>query len=137
VDFQVIQFDETTGLARMALPAVPKKISGNDKLVQIVVLSFLRNSGRDVFAPVEGSGLRSAMGQYNFVGVGEIRTLCIQRTKVVESEVISRQRSDVGTPEERLKKLIVLDVATDETTGETLMRVQIINEAGDVTDVLV
>lgn len=137
MDFQIITFDPNTGVASLGMPAVPRKIFGLEKLTQIVVLSYLRNPGRDVLDPIEGSGLRAAIGQYNISDGAEARALAVQRTKYVESEVIARQKTDEGSPDEKLKKLQVLDVAYDDPTGVTFLRVQIFNEAGDSSDVIV
>lgn len=136
-EIQVIQFDPVTGLATMGMGSVPKILTGMDKLKQIVILSYLRNPGQDVFYPQEGSGLRATIGQYNFTDSDELKTLFVQRTKAVEKEIISRQSSNKGTPEERLNKLVVIDVAYDFQTAVLIGRVQIINEAGGVSDVLV
>lgn len=136
-DYKIISFDEITGVATVGIPKVPKKIIGMDKLVQVVALSYLRNSGRNVFAPVEGSGLRSEIGKYNFVDGAEIRSLVIQRTKIVEKEILDRQKAGEGDPTERLKTLSIMDVASDPDTGETLARVRVINELGDSKDFLV
>lgn len=139
MDYQLVTFDETTGLARYGIPTVPKIITGLDKLVQIVVLSFLRNPGQSVLAPNEGSGLRAAIGKYNYSqnNYGDIENLAIQRTRAVQQEVISRQDPQQGTPDERLKQLVIKDFAFDTTTGQAMLRVQIINETGNSSDVLV
>lgn len=136
-DIQIVQFDPNSGLASLGLGNNPKILRNMDKLKQIVILAYLRNPGQDVFDPQEGSGLRATIGQYNFSSGNEVKTLFIQRTQSVEKEVISRQDSSVGTPEERLKKLTVIDVAFDSSSSSLVGRVQIINEAGTVSDILV
>lgn len=136
-DIQLIQFDPSTGIASLGLAQTPKLIDGITKLVQIVVLSYLRNPGQDVIDPVEGSGLRAAIGQFNFVDNDEVKILAIQRTQTVEKEVIQRQNVGVGAPTERLKALKILDIGVDSSTASAFLRVQIINEAGDTTDVIV
>lgn len=136
-DIQVIQFDQNNGLATLALQDSPKIVTGMTKLVQIVVLSFLRNPGRDVIDPEEGSGLRADIGQFNFSEDNEVKLLVIQRTKAVEKEVLERQEGLVSDPTERLKALKILDVGVDADTAKAVLRVQVINEAGDTTDVLV
>lgn len=137
MDFQLVTFDPDTGLASYGIPTVPKIITGIDKLVQVVVLSFLRNPGRSVLAPVEGSGLRADIGQYNIVDGTELRAHAIQRTRAVQQEVLGRQNPGTGTPSERLKSLQVKNFAYDEQTGRAMLFVQIINEAGDSTNVLI
>lgn len=136
-DIQLIQFDPTTGLAKLGMGRAPKILTGIDLLAQIVVLSYLRNPGRDVIDPSEGSGLRDAIGQYNLTSNDEIKILVVQRTKLVENEILGRQASSTGEPTERLKKLTVLDVASDLSSGQVLARVRLVSEAGDMTDILV
>ena len=118
---------------------MPKKLTGIDKLVQIVALSFLRNPGKSVLAPNEGSGLRAEIGQFNFSsGDGtEIKSLAVQRTRAVEQEVIGRQSPTTGTPEDRLSKITVLDFAYDSSSSSAALRVKIYNEAGNSADVIV
>jgi len=136
-DYQIITFDSTTGVATLGIPTVPKRLVGLEKLVQIVALGFLRNPGRNVFAPTEGSGLRAEIGKYNYNDGAEIRSLVIQRTKIVEKEILSRQKQGEGDPSERLQSLTVTDVAFDSITGETAVRVRVINELGDSKDFIV
>lgn len=139
MDYQVVTFDSVTGLASYGIPTVPKVIKGLPKLVQIVVLSFLRNPGKSVLAPNEGSGLRAAIGTYNYSNDGgaEVRALCVQRTRAVQLEVVSRQSPSSGAPSERLKSLTLTNFAFDINTGNTMLGVKIINEAGDSTNILV
>lgn len=135
-DIQIVQFDKITGLASLGLGETPKLLTGLSKLVQIVVLTFLKNPGRDVLDPAEGSGVRSDIGQYNFSTGDDIKLLAIQRTKEVEKQVIDRQPTQTD-PSEKLKKLTILDVAADPLSGSAVLRVQIFNEAGDTADILV
>lgn len=138
MDFQVVTFDPTTGLASYGIPAVPKILTGMDKLVQIVVLEFLRNPGQNILSPTEGSGLRGDIGQYNFTGdPEELRSHVVQRSRFCQQEIIARQDPSTGTPDERLKSLTVKNFAYDDETGQAMLLVQVINEAGDSTTVLV
>ena len=110
-----------------------------NKLVEIVVLSFLRNPGRSVLAPNEGSGLRGDMGQYNYSdsNTDEVQVLCVQRTRAVQLEVVSRQDPSSGTPSERLQSLTLTNFAFDPINGQTMLGVKVINEAGDSANILV
>jgi len=139
MDYQVVTFDPITGLASYGIPPVPKILTGMAKLVQIVTLSFLRNPGKNVLSPTEGSGLRADIGKYNYSdgSATEIQALCVQRTRAVQLEVISRQSPSSGTPSERLQSLSVTNFAFNSATGQTILGVQIINEAGDSSSVLV
>jgi len=138
VDYKIVTFDPNTGLASIGIPAVQKILTGLDLLVQIVVLSFLRNPGKSVMFPAEGSGLRKDIGQYTYTLTGnEIQLLAVQRTRYVQQEVISRQDPNQGTPYERLQSLTLKNVAFDPTTSNTIMQVKLISEAGDSRDILV
>lgn len=135
-DIQVVLFDKVTGLASLGMGDSPKLLTGLPKLIQIVVLTFLKNPGRDVLDFEEGSGVRADVGQYNFSTGDDIKLLAIQRTKEVETQVIDRQPTQTD-PTEKLKKLTILDVAADPLNGSMVLRVQIFNEAGDTADILV
>jgi hypothetical protein len=139
MDYQVITFDPNTGLASYGIPTPPAILTGMPLLVQVVVLSYLRNPGRSVLAPTEGSGLRGDIGKYNYSDTSgdEIQALCVQRTRAVQLEVVSRQDPSGGVPSERLSSLSVTNFAFDASTGQTLLGVKIINEAGDSTNILV
>lgn len=136
-DISIVNFDPITGEVSLGLGNTPRVIDGMDLLKQIVVLAYLRNPGQSVIDPDEGSGVRAAIGQYNFVEGDEIKVLFIQRTQAIEQEIIGRQEGATTAPEERLKKLVVIDVAFDETTNSVAGRTQIINQAGDTSDIIV
>ncbi len=137
MDLQVITFDRDTGLATLGIPLVPRKISGVEKLVQVVVLTIMKNGGRDVFEPNVGSGLRGLIGQYNFTEGDEVKNLAVQRIRAVEQQILGFQAGAMVSPAEKLKKLEVLGVAFDETTYQTLIRIQVFSEAGQSRDVIV
>lgn len=136
-DIQVTKQNPNTGVISMGMTANPKILSGLDLLVQLVALSLLKNPGRDVFDRTEGSGLRNLIGQYNLADPEEIKLVVVQQVRAVEQELFVRQVVGVGTPEERLKKLTVLDVAANDVGNSLLIRIQVVNEAGDQRDILV
>ena len=141
-DLQITQIDPTTGIVTLGLGISPPLLTGLDLLVQLVTLTFLKDpGGRDVIQPTAGSGLRAAMGQYNITSgnndITQVNLLMIQQTKVVEQQILQNQEGTTSDATERLNSLQVLDVGFDPQSDEALLRVQIINEAGDVTDVIV
>jgi hypothetical protein len=138
-DIQITQLDPKTGIVSLGLTNAPKTLSGILLLAQVVALSYMRNPGKDVIDPTEGSGLRGDIGQYNFDpnDPSTVRLLCISRTKIVQAEVLARQQGTTINPVERLASLRVQTVAFDSTTYDTLLQVQITNEAGDTTTVVV
>ena len=138
VDYQIITFDPTSGVGTIGIPTVQKKITGLNLLLQVVALSYLRNPGKSIFFPTEGSGLRIDLGQYNYGVTGqEVQTLAVQRTRAVQQEVISRQDPNQGTPSERLSSLTLQNFAFNASTGQSMLQVQILSEAGETQDILV
>lgn len=136
-DIKLFQRDPDTGLLVLQLGESAKVLTGKELLAQIIALAFLKNPGRDVFDPGEGSGVRQDIGQFNFTTNDELKLMVLQRARFVEQEVISRQTVGIGDATEKLKKLVVLDVAADAENARVVARVRVVNEAGDYTDVLV
>ena len=130
MDFPLITFDSETGFATVGMPAVPRGVTGINKLVQIVVVAILKNGGQDVFDPNDGSGLRGMIGQYNYHNPSEVKTEVLRRIKLIESQMLSNQVNFNLPAAEKLKQLKVLDVVMDPVTAETAIRIQVINEAG-------
>jgi len=135
-DIQIIQFDPNTGVGTVTLGNNPKKLTGIDLLAQVVALSYLRNPGQDVIAPTEGSGVRADIGQTNITSADQASLLLMQRTKTVETEVISRQLAS-DDPSEKLKSLTVISVAADLSNAAVSAMVKIVNETGETTTILV
>ena len=107
-------------------------------LAQTVTLSYLRNPGQDVISPNEGSGIRADIGQYAMSSSDQANLLVLQRTKTVETEVLTRQAAaGIVDPSEKLKSLTVLDVASDPTASQVMARVKVVSETGATTQILV
>lgn len=140
MEYQITLADPNTGLVTLGIPLVPKILTGIDKLVQIVVLSILRNPGKSVFFPVEGSGLRADIGQYNVSSdspATAVQARVVQAVQTVQKEIIGRQNPSEGTPDERLKSLILKSFAFDATTLGAVLQLQIVAESGNSTNILV
>lgn len=136
-DIQILKANPVTGVFEFDMGRSPKTVSGLDLLAQAVVLTILKNPGRDVLNPEEGSGIRNLIGQYSLSNTNEIKFLMIQRIGLVEKEIISKQAAGVGDPTEKLKKLTVVDVAVDEVASRVMVRIKILSEAGGSTNILV
>ena len=130
MDFPLITFNSETGLAEVGIPKTPKGLFGIKVLVQIVVIAILKNGGQDVLMPNEGSGLRSMIGQYNFTEPNAIKSEVVQRIGLIEKQIIANQAGFIVPSAEKLKKLTVLSVVADNTTGAAAVRIQVYNEAG-------
>lgn len=137
MDFQITTVDSTTGRVTLGIPRVPRVLTGIDKLAQVVTLQVLRNPGRDLLSPEQGAGFRAMIGQYNFVDPKEVQGVVVQKIKLMETQLIAAQLPGVGTPDERLKKLVLQDLAFDDVTRELLVRIRVINELDQETDLLV
>jgi hypothetical protein len=139
-DLQITQVDPKTGIVTVGMGTAPALLDGIKKLAQIVTMAYLANPGKSVIWPTEGSGLRGDIGQYNFASDAanqEISLLVVQRTKSVETEVLTRQEGTATNPVERLKSLQVVSIAVDDTTFETMAQITVTNELGDTINILV
>jgi hypothetical protein len=136
-DIQITRVDPNTGITSMGMGLTPKILTGMDLLAQIVVLTYLKDPGKDVLVPNDGAGLRAAIGQYNFTGSNEIKLLVLQRTKFVEQSILAKQTGTSADPTERLARLVVTAIAEDSTTGNVVVRIRVTNEASQAKDVLV
>jgi hypothetical protein len=136
MDIQVTSIDPVTGVVSVGIPEIPRRLTGLDKLTQAVVLTILKNPGRDVFLPEEGAGFRAMIGQYNFTGVEELRSLIAQRVALIEAQMLASQSIE-SPASERLKKISIQDIAYDELTRGLYIRLRIVNEADAESDVVV
>jgi hypothetical protein len=136
-DIQIFQIDPTTGLGTLELGNAPKELAGIQLLAQIVALSFLRDPGQDVIDPTEGAGVRQDIGNLSVTSEDEANLLIMQRTKVVETEVLSRQTVGIGDPSEKLLSLTVLDVASNLSEAQIMTRIKVTSETGQSTEILV
>jgi hypothetical protein len=140
MDVQITQVDPLTGEVSLSLGLTPKKLRGINKLVQKVAIKVLKNFGRDVFYPDEGTDFRNEIGQLNISASGgedELRLIATQRIRKIEAEIIDQQGPEIGDPTERLKKINILDIAADISQASAAIRMQVINEAGEQKDVIV
>lgn len=137
-DIQLTVVD-ASGIVTLELPSSPKMLRGIDLLAQVVALSILKNFDRDVFDPAEGTNFRDDIGKFNFSfdDLDEVRLNAVTKIQKIEQDIIEGQGTDVGSPDERLRKLRVLDVAADPDTGSLAVRVQILNESGNTRDIVV
>lgn len=127
------------GRIKLALPMPPVKVSGKEKLVQIVVLALLNDPGRNAFYPEDGSGLPSMIGS-NVSVDDPTETLAEVSEKVdkIKDEILDAQTGlSNEEPSELLRDLIVLNVETGVNIDEVLLKLRIVSEAGDETDLVV
>lgn len=137
MDFPLINFDPTTGIATVGIPTVPRRLTGINKLVQVVVIAVLKNGGQAVIDPEQGSGLRAMIGYFNYTTPTEVQVEVLKRIKLIEQQIISNQANFSLQSSEKLTSLKVLQVATDPVTGATAVKIKVNNQAGQSTTLVV
>lgn len=138
-DFRVYQVDELTGRVRIEAGGVPKKVSGLEKLIQIVLLAIFNDPGRNVFTPNQGSGLPSIIGS-NFNPNDPLESLAdvTERIEKIRVEILENQNNLVNEElTERLLDLQVLSVETGFQIDEIIVKLKLISEAGSSTTIVI
>jgi len=136
MDIQVVNVDQTT--RKIFFEVRPRKLTGISKLLQVVVLSLLNVPGRDVLDPAKGGGLPELVGSnISPKDSTEIFADLAQRIKKTEQEIIEDQIGIDDPPDEKLRELQILDIREGEQIDEIFVRIRIINQAGQASDILV
>jgi hypothetical protein len=137
MDIQVIDIDPETRKVFFVLK--PKKLIGIYKLIQIVILSLMNVSGRDVLDPPKGGGLPALVGSnIDPEDSTEIYADIAQRIRKTENEIISDQVGIGDPPSEKLAELQIVDIRrSDVNIDEVFVRIRIINQEGRATDIVV
>lgn len=138
-DFRVIRIDEITRRVTIAPPSPPRKVSGIDKLIQIVVLALLNDPGRNVFNPDQGSGLPSLIGtNINPADPTEAIAEVTERIEKIKDEILENQNTlENEELTERLADLQVISVDTGVQIDEVIVQLRLISEAGDTTTITI
>ena len=135
MDIQLVDVDPVTRVLFFELS--PRTLKGISKLVQIVVLSLLNIAGQDVLDPEKGGGLPSLISSnIDPSDSTEIFADVAQRVRKTETEVIDAQIGINDPPEEKLQELRIIELTNGENIDEVLVRIRIISEAGQATDVV-
>lgn len=138
-DYKVLTRDTVTGKVTLTPSFPPKKVSGVDKLIQVVVLSILNNPGRNIFYPEQGSGIPSLVGSNISLDdttetLGEIS----ERIEKAKDEIIAAQNSlENEDSSERLADIIVLNVESGTQIDEVEVTFRVISEAGDTINLVI
>ena len=137
-DFQIIHIDPISRRVTVKPQINPKKISGINKLIQIVVLALLTDPGRDVVDPDGGSGLPSLIGRnISSSDPTEIIAEVSERIEKIKEEILSAQSGlENEDPSERLSDLQILNVETGTQIDELLVKLRLVSEAGDSTTLI-
>lgn len=136
-DFKVFTIEEN-GRVVLRPPSLPEKVSGKDKLVQIVIMALLTDPGRNVNYPERGSGLPSRIGSnINPNDPTEALADASERIEKIRDEIIDAQSTLKNeTPSERLQDLILLNVEFGEQIDEEYIKIRVVSEAGDELDLI-
>lgn len=137
-DFKIFTLEENNRLV-LKPPATPTKVSGKDKLIQIVLLSLLTDPGRNVSYYANGSGLPSLVGSnIDPSDPTEVLSDVSERIEKARDEIIDAQSSLKNeTPSERLQDLILINVDIGDQIDEIFVKIRIVSEAGDELDLTI
>ena len=125
------------GKLSLALARPTQKVSGIDKLVQIVTLCFLNRGKRSIFNPGRTGGLRQLLGT-NVDPDDPQELMADVRLTVnqVERFIKEDQTRTTRVPSERLRQLQLVDIlATD--AQEIQLFVAVVNEENHYTRAVV
>ncbi len=138
-DFKMFTRDEFTGQLSLTLPVPPEKASGMDKLIQVVYFAILNDPGRSAFNPQDGSGLQSLLGS-NISSDDSTEVLAEVSEKIdkIEEEILEAQiELEDEDPSARLRELIVVNIDTGVNIDEILLKLKVISEAGDESNIVI
>jgi len=137
MDIQIIKVDSTTRQVTFELQ--PKIITGILKLVQIIVISLLKNpNGRSVFFPEKGAGMMSLVGQYNLNSDStDVFAEVARMVKKTENEVISDQISSSDSDYEKLSEIQIVNIKQGSDLDSLYVQLRVVNQAGQTSDIMV
>lgn len=135
MDVQMIERDPLSGRISFKLRA--KRLTGISKLVQIVVLSLMNVPGQDVLDPDKGGGIPTLVGSnIDPNDSTEIFAEVARRIRKTEQEIIDFQIGVNDPPDEKLRELRILGIERGGSADEVFVRIRVVNEAGQATDVV-
>jgi hypothetical protein len=135
MDISLIQIDPLTRQVSFAMSHKPVK--GMSKLTQVVVLSLLNTPGRDIMDEGAGGGIPEMIGMnYDPGDLSDILAELARRVRKSEKEILADQVGLTLTVEERLRSLSIVSVAPGESVDEVSVRLRIVNELGQQSDVV-
>ena len=136
-DYKIISIDPITRVVSINPPAVPTKITGLEKLVQVVVLALLNRPGRSAMYPNTGAGMLDFIGQYNMAVNDPSETLgaVMERVEKIKEEILEFQNALTNEdPSERLKDFTALSVEQGTQIDQVVVKFRLVSEAGDVAN---
>jgi len=135
MDIQLVAIDPLTKMA--SLKVSPKTVKGLTKLIQIVVLSLLNTPGKDILDPERGGGIPEMIGMNIDPGdLSEVLSEVTRRVKKSEAEIIKDQIGLELPVDERLREIKIVNVGHGTLATEVLVRIRVVNELGQQSDVV-
>lgn len=135
-DIKVVTRNEITGVLEIGISRPPQYISGIDLLVQIVVLELLHSPGRSIIDPESGGNLRSLIGS-NFDDEGEIYADVKMMINTVEKNIRAAQESTNRPSNEKLAKLVLMDIVPDEEQALLEIMLRVVSMDQQTSDAIV
>lgn len=136
MDISLLQVDPDT--REVSFKLSHKSIKGMSKLLQIVVLSLLNTPGKDVLDPGDGAGIPEMIGMnYDPSDLGDILAELTRRVRKSETEILASQVGLILAPEETLRSVSIMSVSPGAALDEVAVRIRIINELGQQSDVVI
>ena len=136
-DLQVLTAD-ASGALSLGMPTPPRRVSGIDKLVQLVVLALLNVGGRSIFSPGKAGGLRALLGSnidYDDPSelFADVRLVVSRLEQVIKEDQVLTTRP----PSERLAAIQVVDIVPDVSNLEASIVLGVFNEEQKVAQAVV
>jgi hypothetical protein len=137
-DLKVLTRDVVTGRLTPGISRPPQTVEGIELLVQIVVLLYLNNGGRSIFAPGRAGGLREFIGlNFDPDDPSELFADLRLMTSRIEQMIKEEQEKTNRSASERLLSLNLLDIIPDDVNPEIEIVVQVINEEQQTSQAVV
>ena len=135
MDLSILYIDPES--RRVSLRLSHNTVKGLAKLTQLVILSLMNTPGKDILDPEEGGGLQELIGfGYDGTDLTEIVTEVTRRIRKIENEISNNQIGLEIDPEERLNEIQIMGVGPGEALDEVDVRLRIVNELGQQSDVV-
>ena len=136
MDIQLVHIDPVTKVASLKMGT--RMVSGITELVQVVVLSLFNTPGKDVLDPGMGSGIPDMIGMnLDPDNMTEILSEVTRKIKATEKEVLTEQIGLNLPPAARLRELRLVSIVPGANLGEVEVRLRIINELGQKSEVVI
>lgn len=136
MDIQLIQIDDQS--RKITLGMSPRPVKGLTKLAQIVLLSLLNTPGKDILDPDRGAGILDMIGMnFDPTDFSEILSETTRRVRITETEILRDQIGLELDSNEKLKEIKIISVGPGENLGEVNIRIRIINELGQQSDMVI